>query len=71
MLIQFSRDYRGKLTREIFYQAGTIIDFDDGLAIGIIADGAAVAVEPPTEEQPAEEVPQPKRKRRKSTEDEG
>lgn len=70
MLIQFSRDYRGKLTREIFYQAGTIIDFDDGPASSIVAEGAAVVVELPTEEQPVEDAPKPKRGRsRKTTED--
>lgn len=68
MLIQFSRDYRGKLTREIFYQAGMIIDFDDGPASNIIAEGAAVVVEP-TEEQPVDEAPRPKRGRKKATEE--
>ena len=70
MLIQFSRDYRGKLTREIFYEAGTIIEFDDGAAANIVAEGAAVVVEPLTEEQPVEEAPKPKRRRpRKSAEE--
>lgn len=66
MLIKFSRDYRGKLTREIFYTAGTEVDFDSDVAVQIIAEFAAIAVEQPTEETPAEEAPQPKRKRRKS-----
>ena len=70
MLIQFSRDYRGKLTREIFHEAGTEVDIDDGLAVQIVAEGAAVAAEPLTEEQPVEEVPKPKRGRpRKSAEE--
>ena len=69
MLIQFSRDYRGKLTKEIFYEAGSEVEFDDETATKIISEFAAVAVEPPTEEQPVEDAPQPKRKRRKSTEE--
>jgi|JI10StandDraft_1071094.scaffolds.fasta_scaffold80144_4 hypothetical protein len=67
MLIQFSRDYRGKLTQEIFYTAGTIADLDSGCAMQIIAEGAAVAVEQPTE-QPAEDAPKPKRKRKPAAE---
>lgn len=70
MLIKFSRDYRGKLTREIFYEAGTIIEFDDGAASNIIAEGAAVVVELPTEEQPVEEAPKPKRGRSKKSAEE-
>jgi len=70
MLIRFTRDYRGKLTNENFHVAGTEIDIDDGLAAGIIAEGAAVAVELPTEDTPAENAPQPvKRKRRKSAQE--
>lgn len=68
MLIEFSRDYRGKLTREIFYEAGTVIEFDDGAASNIIAEGAAIAVEQPTE-QPAEDAPKPKRKRKPAAEE--
>lgn len=67
MLIKFSRDYRGKLTNELFYVAGTEVDIDDGQAVQIVEQGAAVVVELPTEEQPVEDAPKPKRKR-KSTE---
>jgi hypothetical protein len=70
MLIQFSRGYRGKLTREIFYEAGTIIEFDDGAAANIVAEGAAIVVEPPTEEPPVEDAPKPKRGRPKKTAEE-
>ncbi len=70
MLIQFSRDYRGKLTNEHFYTAGTEVDIDDGLAVQIVAEGAAVAVEPLTEEQPVEEAPKPKRGRPKKAAEE-
>lgn len=70
MLIQFSRDYRGKLTNEHFYTAGTEVDIDDGLAVQIVAEGVAVVVEPLTEEQPVEEAPKPKRGRPKKTAEE-
>lgn len=69
MLIKFSRDYRGKLTNEHFYTAGTEVNIDDGLAVQIVAESAAVVVELPTEDQPVEDAPQPKKKRRKPTED--
>jgi hypothetical protein len=70
MLIQFSRDYRGKLTNENYYTAGTIVDLDDGPAANIVAEGAAIVVEPLTEEQPVEEAPKPKRGRPKKTAEE-
>lgn len=70
MLIQFSRDYRGKLTKEVFYEAGSEVEFDDETATKIIGESAAVAVELPTEDQPVEDAPKPKRGRaRKTTED--
>lgn len=69
MLIRFSRDYRGKLTKEFFYEAGSEVEFDDETATKIIGEFAAVTVEP-TEEQPVENAPKPKRGRaRKPTED--
>lgn len=64
MLIKFSRDYRGKLTKELFYLADTIIDIDDGAAEAIIAEGAAVAVDTPTEDEPADEAPKAKRRKK-------
>lgn len=69
MLIKFSRDYRGKLTNELFYVAGTEVDIDDGAAMQIVAQGAAVVVGQPTEEQPVEDAPKPTRRKRKSAEE--
>lgn len=63
MLIRFSRDYRGKLTKEIFYEAGSEVEFDDETAMQIVSEFAAVVVEQPTKE-PAEDAPKPKRKRK-------
>ncbi len=64
--VKFTRDYRGKLTREVFYPAGDVVAFEDDIASQIVAEQAAEYV-PPTEEQPVEDAPKPKRKR-KSTE---
>lgn len=45
MLIQFTQDFRGKLTSEQFYTAGTVIDLDDDDAQVLIRDGHAIPVE--------------------------
>lgn len=65
--VQFLQDFQGKETREIFYKQGQIVDFDDGMAERLIADGRAALVvinvgnrfdvEPQFEQ--AEEPPQP------------
>lgn len=55
--IRFLRDYRGKLTQEYFYEAGSTGQFDPAVASQIIAEGAAELVEAPpvevVEEKPA------------------
>lgn len=63
--VRFTRDYRGKLTREVFYSAGDVVGFDDDIASRIVAEQAAEYA--PTEEQPAAETPKPKRGRLKRT----
>lgn len=66
--VRFTRDYRGKLTREAFYPAGNVAAFADDIASQIVAEQAAEYV--PTEEQPVEDAPKPKRGRpRKTTEE--
>lgn len=67
--IRFTRDYRGKLTQEFFFEAGTTASFGSGVASQIIAEGAAELVEPEQTEEPQEETPEtetakPTRKRR-------
>ena len=67
--IRFTRDYRGKLTQEFFFEAGTTASFSSGAALQIIAEGAAELVEPEQTEEPQEETPEtetakPTRKRR-------
>lgn len=59
--IRFTRDYRGKLTQELFYEAGTVAKFDHGAASQIVAEGAAELIEKPKPE------PTPSRSARKRT----
>ena len=47
MRVQFLVDYRGKLTKEDYYTAGTVAEFDAGIAMVLISEGRAAAV-PPT-----------------------
>lgn len=51
--IRFTRDYRGKLTQELFYEAGTVMSLDDRTASQIVAEDAAEFVEKPTPEPTA------------------
>ena len=44
--VKFLVDFRGKLTREIFYLAGSVAEFDSDTAGRLLAEGWAVAVEP-------------------------
>lgn len=60
--VRFTRDYRGKLTKEVFYLCGDVVSFESDIAAQIVAEHAAEYVK--TEESPAEETPRPKRKRR-------
>lgn len=50
--IRFTRDYRGKLTQELFYEADTVAEFGDSIALQIVAEGAAEIVKKP-KPQPA------------------
>lgn len=45
MRVQFLVDFRGVLTSEQFYTAGTEVDFDTETAKALIAEGRAVAVD--------------------------
>ena len=58
MRVQFLVDYRGKLTREDYYTAGMVVEFDAATAQALIDEGRAVAL-PAPEITPA----LPKRKR--------
>ena len=72
--IRFLVDFRGRLTNEQFYLAGTVTSFDSQVAKRLVDEGRAVYVEAPQdapeaqgEPTPAEvdtPAPKPKRKRR-------
>lgn len=47
MRVQFLVDYRGKLTREDYYTAGMVVEFDAATAQALIDEGRAVAVPAP------------------------
>ena len=46
MRVQFLVDYRGKLTRENYYTAGTVVEFDAATAQALIDEGRATEVSP-------------------------
>lgn len=39
--VKFLQDYRGKLTNEIFYTLGTVVEFDEATAAELVARGRA------------------------------
>lgn len=57
--VKFVVDYRGQYTGEVFYPAGTVATFTDGVAAGLIADGRAVAVVGPQDGQGEAMAPEP------------
>lgn len=55
--VRFTQDYRGVLTREAFFEAGTVVALSDDIADRLIGAGRATAVRG---RQPAEaEEPKP------------
>lgn len=66
--IRFTRDYRGKLTQEIFYVAGSVVSFDHRTATQIVAEDAAEIVEKEPAKKPQPKVePKPEPKTSKTT----
>lgn len=57
--VQFLVDFRGKLTREHYYVAGTVAEFDCGVASQLVEEERAVFAEEPQEVALAEEVTDP------------
>jgi len=45
MKVMFTHDFGGKITRELHYRAGDVLDVDDDVAAELIALHHAVAVE--------------------------
>lgn len=46
MTVKFLVDYRGKLTNEQYYLAGTVAEFDKETAAALVEAGRAELVEP-------------------------
>ena len=63
MLVRFLVDYRGVLTGEIFYEAGTEVDIESNSAMRLIADKRAEMVE--QEPEPVKPAPAKPRRARK------
>ena len=55
MQVQFLVDFRGKLTKEIFYRAGETAEFAPATAQALIDEGRAVSVPEPAP-QPTPEI---------------
>jgi hypothetical protein len=66
--VKFLADFRGKLTKENFYTAGTVASFETGVAVQIVELGFAELVEVEQEkEQPIGEVLVEKPARKRTT----
>lgn len=60
MRVKFLRDFRGRATNEIFYEAGVEVDLSDDQASAVISEGAAEAVKAAPPPKPhAEPAPAP------------
>lgn len=68
MKIKFLMDYRGKLTSELYFQKGDVVEDVEGVnAAGLVADGRAVEVKPKVAKATPKTVPvveEPKRVRK-------
>lgn len=69
MQVQFLVDFRGKLTRENYYVAGAVAEFDAGTAQALIDEGRAIAVHPAPAPDPAPAAPAKAPRKRQSGND--
>lgn len=54
MHVRFLRDYRGRITHELFYQAGEVVELPDDAAHALLKEGVAEeAPGKPQESRPA------------------
>lgn len=63
MRAEFLRDYRGRLTGERFYQAGSVVDFDGNIVAQLEERGVVVALDAP---EPTPKTVRTKRSRKDS-----
>ncbi|TXH56375.1 MAG: hypothetical protein E6Q97_06520 [Desulfurellales bacterium] len=66
MRVQFLVDFRGKLTRENYYLAGQVVEFEPAIAQALIDEGRAVRVVLPAPE-PAPASPKPAPRKRQTS----
>lgn len=59
MKIKFLADFRGRLTREVFYGAGEIAGFSATIAAELVGLGVAQYAEPPALEARPIQIPEP------------
>lgn len=52
--VKFLGDFRGKLTNENYYLAGSTVEFSDGVASQLVAEGRAAYVVEEVTEEPTE-----------------
>lgn len=60
--VRFTQDYRGQHTGEVFFTAGAVATFTDGVAAALVRDGRAVATVDavgPQDEQGGQLTPEP------------
>ena len=62
--VVFLQDFRGKITKEIFYQAGAIVEFESATAQQLLDEKRVKLARVEAEEKQPEE---PKRKAKKGT----
>ncbi len=59
MKVKFLSDFRGRLTREVFYEAGEVAGFGAPVAAELVAAGVAQYAEPPAPALEADPIPTP------------
>lgn len=59
MRVCFLVDYRGKLTKEDFFLAGAVVEFEDATAQALINEGRAVAFAEPAPPEITPALPKP------------
>lgn len=62
MRVCFLVDFRGKLTRENYYTAGAVVEFEPAIAQALIDEGWAVAFTEPTPPTITPALPRPRKR---------
>lgn len=67
MWVRFVVDFRGKLTEEAFYAAGTLTEFEPAIAQALVDEGRAVFADPEHDGQLRAALAKQRTKQRKSS----